>query len=731
MTEIERKMYRIYGMDCASCASSLEKRMSALPGVSEVEVSFPLAKMSISYLGKQEHLLRAVKQAGYAAEEQVLGEKLEERSFWRNHPKVLTTLLAAVFFVLGLIFISAEGMPAIASILTFAAAIGVGGYRIAMIGITGLKSRNIGIELLMTIAVAGAMAIGEWTEGAAVIVLFSLGETLEAYTMDRTRKSIRSIMQLAPSEAVVLRDGQETSVSVDDVRIGDTLVIRPGEKIAMDGIVLSGNSSVNQAPITGESIPVEKISGDTVFAGTINQQGSIEVKVRKLAKDNTISRIIQMVEEAQSQKAPSQRFVDRFAKYYTPAVIVIAIFIAVVPPLLFSQEWGAWFYRALVTLVVACPCALVISTPVSIVSAIGNAARHGVLIKGGAHLERLGAIAAIAFDKTGTLTLGVPTVKHVEPIANISPTEMILLAASVESRSEHPLAMAMLRYASDQGIDWPACQNFGSYTGKGAVADVNERRVYIGNPALFVDTLGVNLGGCRDQIEMLQQEGNTVVLLGEVMSSAEVQGQHTVKSDHPSIKLLGVFAIRDEIRRQSRTVVERLHRVGIKHIYMLTGDNEGTARAISREIGDQMEYRAELMPEDKATVIEVLQEELGSVAMVGDGVNDAPAMAVSTVGIAMGTAGTDTALETADIALMADDLNKIPYTVKLSRRTVRIILQNIVFSLVLKAVFLILIIPGWITLWMAVAADVGASILVILNGMRLLRTQSDFEDPEH
>lgn len=703
-----KKIFRINGMDCADCAQKLEMRVGAINGIRSVSVNYGAAKMTVEHDGDSKDIIEVVRQAGYSAEEQVEGRsyKPKEASFWKGNQKAKTTLASGILFLLAWSLSFTGFMTESALAVLYAAAMFIGGYRIAKSAFYGLKSKVIGMELLMTVAAIGAATIGEWSEGAAVVFLFSLGETLEAYTMDRTRKSIRSLMDLAPDEATVRRDGTTITLPVEDIRVGDILLVKPGEKIAMDGRMFKGYTTINQAPITGESIPVEKTIGDGVFAGTINQQGAIEVEVTKLAKDNTLARIIEMVEEAQAQKAPSQRFVDVFAKYYTPAVMIVAVLIAIIPPLFLGQEFAPWFYRALVMLVVSCPCALVISTPVSIVSAIGNAARNGVLIKGGAHLERLGALSVIAFDKTGTLTEGVPQVTHVQSLGDRSTEEVLRIAASIEASSEHPLAQAIIRHATNKGVKWPECEAFQAITGKGAEASIEWERYYIGNPRLFTEIVQIDIRPWSDAIQHMQSQGKTVMLLGT------------------KTQLLGIIGVADQVRENSRSTIEMLQTIGIKQIHMLTGDNEGTARAIANQIGN-IEYKAELLPEDKVTTIKWLMEQNGQVAMVGDGINDAPALATSTVGIAMGAAGTDTALETADVALMSDDLSKIPYTVTLSRKTLRIIKQNIAFSLLIKAAFLAMIIPGWATLWMAVLADTGASLLVILNGMRLLRTDQN------
>ncbi|WP_409343176.1 heavy metal translocating P-type ATPase [Paenibacillus sp. MBLB4367] len=699
-------VFRIDGMDCADCARGLEKRVGALGGVARVTVNFGAAKMTVEHGGKAaEAIVQTVKQAGYAAYEQK-GRNVpaadREASFWRKNRKAAGTAIAGALFAAGwLLALTGAGPDALPNIL-YAAAIVAGGYRIAKSGLYGLKSGTIGMDLLMTIAAIGAAAIGEWAEGAAVVALFSLGETLEALTMDRTRRSIRGLMELAPNEARIRRGERESSMSVDDIVVGDVMIVKPGEKLAMDGTVVSGRSAVNEAPITGESLPVEKGAGDAVFAGTINEYGALEVEVTKLANDNTLARIVHMVEEAQAQKAPSQRFVDRFAKIYTPAVIAIAAVIAIIPPLLLGGSFQDWFYKALMMLVVSCPCALVISTPVTIVSAIGRAARTGILIKGGAHLERLGAISAIAFDKTGTLTEGKPQVTGIYPLHDQAEGELLALAAAVERYSEHPLAKAIVRKALEEGLNVPGSGEFRAVPGDGAVALVGGRTYRIGNPRWVRQELGLSPDYEAERIAALQDAGQTVMLL-----ASEERAE-------------ALLAVADTVRANSAETIGRLREAGIGRIVMLTGDNAGTARNVAGQLGG-IDYRAELLPQDKVTAIRELLERHNGVAMVGDGVNDTPALASATVGIAMGAAGTDTALETADVALMGDDLGKLPEAVSMSRKALRVIKQNIAFSLLVKAVFLALIALGHSSLWLAVLADTGSSLLVIANGMRLLR----------
>lgn len=705
------QMASLTGLHCGDCATKLEKVISRIDGVSQIDVNFATSKMSVGYDESKtdfDTIVKSVRKLGYdvaQTEEKEGAARLQtEQPFWKRNKKALTTAISGVLFLLAWIPSLMGMMEESTAAVLYAAAIVIGGYRIAKSGIYGLRSRTVGMDFLMTIAAVGAAVIGLWGEGAAVVFLFALGETLEAYTMDRTRNSIRSLMNLAPNTATVRRSGQTVTLPVEQIAVGDMMLVKPGEKIAMDGKIAKGYSAINQAPITGESIPVEKGAGDDVFAGTINQQGALEIEVTKLSKDNTLSRIIHLVEEAQAQKAPSQRFVDVFSKYYTPAVIAVAVGIATIPTLMFGQPFDVWFYRALMLLVVSCPCALVISTPVSIVSAIGNAARNGILIKGGAHLERLGTITAVAFDKTGTLTAGVPQVEEVIPLGGSGSSDVLAIAASVEAMSEHPVAEAIVRKARQEGIGIPECSDFTSVTGKGAQAEIDGTVYHIGNPRWFRDDLGASLGAIQLQIDRLQQKGQTVMLLGT------------------KEQVMAIITVADEIRANSKAAIKELQAAGMKKIVMLTGDNQGTAKAVAAKLGG-IDYRAELLPQDKVSSIKELMEQENGVAMVGDGVNDAPALAVSTVGIAMGAAGTDTALETADVALMADDLSKLPYAVGLSRRALRIIKQNITFSLLVKAVFMVLIFMGWSTLWMAVLADTGSSLLVIANGMRLLRTQ--------
>jgi len=558
----------------------------------------------------------------------------------------------------------------------------------------------------MTIAIIGASIIGEWAEGSIVVILFALSEVLERYSMDKARQSIRSLMDIAPKEALIRRNNVEQMIAVSDIQIGDIMIIKPGQKIAMDGVVIKGYSAINQSAITGESIPVEKKVDDEVFAGTLNEEGLLEVKVTKHVEDTTISKIIHLVEEAQGERAPAQAFVDKFAKYYTPIIMLIALLVAVVPPLFFGGDWDTWVYQGLSLLVVGCPCSLVISTPVSIVSAIGNSAKNGVLVKGGVYLEEIGGLQAIAFDKTGTLTKGKPVVTDFIPYSqHMDEQKSLSIITALETLSQHPLASAIISKAMIDNVDYKSIEidNFSSITGKGVKGDVDGITYYIGSSKLFESSLEKSQS-ISQTYQSLQKQGKTAMLFGTESN------------------ILAIIAVADEVRESSKEVIAQLHKLGIAHTIMLTGDNNDTAQFVGKEIGVS-DIKAELMPEDKLTYIKELKQTYGKVAMIGDGVNDAPALAASTVGIAMGGAGTDTALETADVALMGDDLKKLPFIVNLSRKTLKIIKQNITFSLGIKLLALLLVLPGWLTLWIAIVADMGATLLVTLNGLRLMKVK--------
>jgi Zn2+/Cd2+-exporting ATPase len=598
-------------------------------------------------------------------------------------------------------------------------------------------NRTININVLMSIAAIGAVLIGAYTEAGMVMVLFAIAEAIEGYTAARARQSIRSLMELAPNKAIVLRycqdcaahlgqDGyeggpcpfcglEEQNVAVEELRLGETIIIKPGERVPMDGRILSGQSAINQAPITGESLPVEKQPGDEVFAGSINGPGALQIEVTHLAADNTLSRLIRLVAEAQEAQAPTQRFVDRFAQIYTPIVVGLAALVAIVPPLFFAQPWvdaadptQGWIYRALALLVVACPCALVISTPVSIVSAISNGARHGVIFKGGVHLEELSRARAIAFDKTGTLTQGKPEVVTVRSALCHLPDGaicadcdgLLALACAVEQRSEHPIAQAVVAEAATRGVagQYAAAENVQALVGRGVVGMVNGRSITIGSHQSFSDHQA-HAAHCAE-LDAVAGQGYSAMLIR--------QGDN----------YLGYIAVADTVRESSKTAVAELRSLGIHHLIMLTGDNEQTAHKVAADVG-VTEVRANCLPEDKVTAVVQLRQQHNHVVMVGDGINDTPALAAANVGIAIG--GTAQALETADITLMRDDLRLLPFALRLSQATMRIIAVNVALALGLKFAFFILVLVGLGSMWLAVLADMGVSLLVTVNGMRLLR----------
>lgn len=695
----QQSVFQVSGLDCGDCAAKLEKRVAALAGVVAAQVNFAAGKMTVTHTAPLADILQAVKQAGYQAERLTAGPRRPEaKGSWWSNRRTQATIVSGLILGLATVLEWLNYGDSILIPLYIAAAV-IGGYSAAKSGLYGLRSFTFDMNFLMTVAVIGAAAIGEWSEGATVAFLFSFGNTLQTYTMDKTRQSIRALMELAPPEALVRRSGIEERLSVEEIVIGDLVIVKPGERIAMDGIVKSGLSAVNQATITGESLPVEKTAGDTVYAGTVNEHGALEIEVTRIAADSTLAKIMHLVEEAQAQKAPSQQFVDVFAKYYTPAVLLTAAGVMLLPWLLFNQPFAPWFYKGLVLLVISCPCALVISTPVSIVSAIGNSSRNGVLIKGGAYLEQMGGIQSIAFDKTGTLTHGRPVVTDILPLGENTEQDLLALAAAVEKWSEHPLAMAIVEKAKHLSLQ-PA-SNFQALVGRGAQADINGQTVYVGNLRLF-EELGLSLENTKDTMIHLEEQGKTVMLIGSTAA------------------IWGLIAVADTLRGNSKNAIQELRQAGMKHIAMLTGDNSRVAASIAKSLNLDA-YYSELLPQDKVATVQKLTKEYGTVVMVGDGVNDAPALAAANVGVAMGVAGSDTALETADIALMADDLGKLAYVIKLSRKTVSVIKQNIGFAVLIKVIFVICTFFGYVDLWLAVLADMGSSILVTLNGMRLMQ----------
>ncbi|MDZ7289174.1 MAG: heavy metal translocating P-type ATPase [candidate division KSB1 bacterium] len=744
---------RLTGMDCAECAATLEKGVGNLSGVKICAVNFGAARMHVEFdpaRVDESSIIERIHALGYDVHTEPLGQAIESSSrrggILGFIPFLFSRATTAVAAIGG--FLVGAGMlaeffdwPHTFTQSVYWLAMAVAGYPIAQSGLRRLwLNREININLLMTLAALGAVIIGEEAEAATVIFLFAIGEALEGYTMDRARHSIRNLMNLVPAEAIALRpcldcrehlgrDGysggpcpfcgnHETRVPVDSLKIGETVLIKPGERIPIDGLVIGGTSAVNQAPITGESLPLTKTAGDEIFAGTINGEGTLEVRVTRHAADSTLSNIIHLVEEAQSQRAPSQRFIDRFAKIYTPAVVITALLVAILPPLLFNAPfWNlpdgthGWFYRALTLLVIACPCALVISTPVTIVSAISAAAKNGVLIKGGAYLEALAKVRAFAFDKTGTLTYGQPAVIKMRALECVHDEgncetceDMLQLAAAVERRSEHPLAQAIVAAAGESGRhNGLIVEEVENLAGRGVRGKVNGQTVTVGSHALFEVEHPHDATICRT-IEALEKSGYTTMMVSAGGGIA------------------GYIVVADQTRDHSRAAITELKKLGIEKNLLLTGDNPAAAQSIGEAVGVD-EVHAQMLPEQKLEAVKLLRREYQHVAMVGDGINDAPALASASVGIAMAKAGTAQALEAADVALMSDNLSKLPFAIKLSRKALRVIKQNIVISLALKGIFFILALPGLATLWMAVFADMGASLLVTVNGMRLLKTR--------
>ena len=703
--DLEECCIHVDNASCRDCASNyLERRLAALPGVPGVSVNTAAGVLSITYdparISRQQ-IEQAVVELGYQVKKE--GEEEETPGLLRREVVEPILVLVTLLALIGGVAIRSLGAPdwliTGLAVLAYAA----GGYYGLLEGLRDLRNFQINVDLLMVLAAGGAALIGSWPEGATLLFLFSLSNLLQNYAMDRSRKAIQKLLDLRPETALVRRDGQEVEVPVEDLLVNEIVIVRPGERIAVDGEVVEGESSVDQASITGESIPVEKRPGDIVFAGTVNQHGVLEIRMTKPASESTLSKIIQMVEEAQARRAPTQRFIDTFEQYYAVGVIAaVALFIAI-PVLLLGQPFKPTFYRAMVLLVVASPCALVISTPASILSAIANAARQGILFKGGAYLENLATIKVIAFDKTGTLTYGRPTVTDVVAMNGYSEDELLALTAAVEARSEHPIAQAIVAAAEERGLELVPVNEFQAHPGMGISAEVNGMHVVIGSPRLMKENGFQPRPEVIEELNRLEGEGKTVLL---------VHNEHC----------MGAIAVADRVRPEARETVQTLRKAGIEHIVMLTGDNERVARAIASEVGLD-EYYAALMPDDKVKVVRQLEEKHGLVAMVGDGVNDAPALATASIGIAMGAAGTDVALETADVVLMADDLTRLPYAIRLSKRARRIVWQNIAFSIGV----IVLLISGTLGLFgntlplpLGVVGHEGSTVIVVFNGLRLL-----------
>ena len=701
----EAARYRVEGMDCAACAQTVERVVAALDGVRTARVSFGNATLSVDGDVEPDRVSAAVTRAGYRAAPLTRRRREPAGPFWRRDARTVSVLGSVVLLAVA-VLASLAGMSRAVAEPLYLASMAVGGWSIARSALAGLRRGSLDMNVLMTLAALGAVGIGAYAEGAWVLVLFAVGTTLETYAFDRSRRSVTELMDLAPQQArVVGDDGSERVMPVEEVTVGTRFVVRPGERIALDGEVVGGASSVDEAPITGESVPVDKQEGSTVFAGTLNAQGALTVRVTKAAQDSTLARVAALVEEAQGSRAPSERFVDRFARVYTPLVFAAALALIVVPVAL-GGDLDTWLYRALALLIVACPCSLVISIPVAVVSAVGRAARDGVLIKGGQALEDLARIRTVAIDKTGTLTDGRPRLANVIALDGLSEDEALAVAAAVERRSEHPLAQALVAAARKQGLDVAEPDAFQALPGRGVIARVAGRELWAGGPRLAAE----HLDETPDETRSLEHHGQTATVLGE------------------KNRALAIFGLADQPRPEAPAAIAALRRAGIERVIMLTGDNDRVAASVSAQVGAD-EYRAGLLPEDKLRAVEQLTRDHGPVAMVGDGINDAPALAAASVGIAMGAAGTDAAIQSADVALMSDDLARLPDAVTGARQATRVMRQNVVASLTIKAVFVVLAPLGLVTLVMAVAADMGMSLLVTLNGLRLLRQRQHAAAP--
>ena len=700
-----KAIYRIENMDCPTEEALIRKKLASVSGIESLDFNLMQRMLTVGHnlnsLDAIESALgsigmQAVLQIGETSTKDSSLEPMPKTNWWPLAIAGITATLAEIMELLQL------GNQWIVIALVIAS-IASGGLTTYKKGWIALKNGNLNINALMSIAVTGAMAIGSWPEAAMVMFLFTLAEVIEAKSLDRARNAIRGLLDLTPETATVQQaDGSWVLTDVKAIALGALVRVRPGERIALDGILISGNSAVNQAPITGESLPVDKIVGDEVFAGTINQTGSFEYKVTAEATHSTLARIIHAVEAAQGSRAPTQRFVDQFAKIYTPAVFLLAVLVAVLPPLLMAQSWQEWIYKALVMLVIACPCALVISTPVTIVSGLAAAARKGILIKGGAFLEAGRSMKVLAVDKTGTLTYGKPAQTDFFALSS-NDKHIHEIAISLAARSDHPVSLAIAHANQEQKNDLKTVDSFEAILGRGVKGVIEGNLYYLGNHRLIEE-----LGLCSDDIENrllpLEQQGKTAVLLTN------------------QTEVLAIIAVADTVRETSKQAIDELHQLGVTTI-MLTGDNQHTAKAIGKQVGVD-EIMGNLLPEDKLKIIDsrLKKDPNVKVGMVGDGINDAPALARASIGFAMGAAGTDTAIETADVALMDDDLRKIATFIRLSKSTALILTQNIVLALGIKAIFLVLTFTGQATMWMAVFADMGASLLVVANGLRLLRS---------
>jgi Cd2+/Zn2+-exporting ATPase len=688
---------RILGLDCAACSASLEHILARLEGMLSVSVSYAAERIQLEYdTDRLTHaqILKRISWMGYQVEQRPV------RSWLQEHAELVRSLLAGLLLALGLVTEQLP-LPAAAAQALYAAAMLAGGFDAARHGLAAAWHRRFDVDLLMALAAAGAAAVGRWAEGAFLLFLFSLGHSLERHAMQRARSAIQTLGELSPRTARVRREGQERELPVEQLLRGDTVIVRPGDRIPADGVLLAGRSAVDQSPVTGESLPVELGPGDSVFAGTLNGAGALEVEVTRLDRDTTLARILTLVREAQAHKSPSQQTAERFTRRFVPLVLAVTAAAILVPPLLGWLSWQQSLLRGMTILVASSPCALAIATPSAVLSAVAQAARNGVLIKGGAHLENLGRIRAMAFDKTGTLTSGLPEITDLVPLDGSSAEELLRVAASAERRSAHPLALAVLDLAAQRGIEPSSADQVTAVAGSGLRASVNGQSVEIGNPSLFATGLGQIPPELVRESERLEQEGKSVILVRR------------------SGAFLGLLGAADQPRPSAAAALAALKAQGVDALVMLTGDNDRVAAAIAGQVG-LSEFRASLLPEEKVAALDQLAARYGGVAMVGDGINDAPALAHSTVGIAMGAGGSQLALETADVALMADDLSKLPFALSLSREARRIIRQNLVISAGVIALLVPAALFGLAGIGPAILLHEGSTLLVVANALRLL-----------
>lgn len=708
--QFDRCSLSVGGLRCDQCALRLERGLAVMPGVIHASVNPAAGRLGVEYESAgvtSAQIERRISDLGYR-----VAKEEKQETFWERHGLAVTTLFSAVFLIAGFVA-HWLGAPRTVEIGLYALSYLAGGWFAIPQGLRALRSLSLDVDFLMVAAALGAAVIDHWEEGAILLFLFSLGTALEHYALDRTRNAIRALMDLSPAEATVIRTrpGQATDtaqpssvryeeiIPVEQLVIGDLILVRPGEKIPADGQIVSGQSAIDQAAITGESIPVDKKVGDTVFAGTLNGAGALEIRVTKRAQDTTLAKIVQMVEEARSEKSATQRFIETFEEKYAWTIVGIVALLAIIPPLL-GQPFAPSFYRAMTLLVVASPCALVISTPASILSAIANGAKAGILFKGGAHLENTAEIKVIAFDKTGTLTYGKPKVTDVIPLNGRTADDLLSLAAAIEMLSEHPIATAVVAEAAARGLTLPLGHDAQSLTGQGIYGKVDGQTVWVGKP-LIAETCGVTLDETiLAQVTALESQGKTAMVVGIT-------------------EPIGILAVADTIRPQATEAVAALKRLGIQKVVMLTGDNHRAAELIGRQAGVD-EVHADLLPADKVRQVKELTKQYGAVALIGDGVNDAPALAAATVGIAMGAAGTDVALETADVVLMSDDLSKLPYAIALGRQASRVVKQNLTFALGVIVVLILSTFLGVVGLPLGVVGHEGSTVIVVLNGLRLL-----------